>query len=75
MARYYLFWPTNPKATISDGSVTINRWLYDKVIDIIPEKRVVVMGRHSYESGKGYTYGLPQLLATYKFLKTLEKPP
>ncbi|KAI5070169.1 hypothetical protein GOP47_0014512 [Adiantum capillus-veneris] len=58
----------------ADGSVNLNRWVYDKVIAVVPKDRVVVIGRTSHFSGKGWTIGLPQLPATYRLLAPIENP-
>ncbi|KAI5067078.1 hypothetical protein GOP47_0017606 [Adiantum capillus-veneris] len=59
----------------ADGSANLNRWVYDKVIAVVPKDRVVVMGRTRHFLTKGWTTGLPQLPATYRLLAPIENPP
>lgn len=77
LVRLFCFHGTKPnsKVIINGKTITQNRWVYDKVVDVIPADRLAVINRRSPFPGYGVTHGLPILPHFYWVLETLAKPP
>ena len=66
---------TNPShiKTIGDKTISVNRWVYDLVTEIISPKRVAVSDRRGYPSA--VTRALPTLPNVYYILEPHVYPP
>ena len=75
IARMFTIHPTNPAhmKTIGDKTISVNRWVYDLVTEIILPKRVAVSNRRGYPSA--VTRALPTLPNVYYILEPHVYPP
>ena len=66
---------TNPShiKTIGDKTISVNRWVYDLVTEIISPKRVAISNRRGYPSA--VTHALPTLPNVYYILEPHVYPP
>ena len=71
----FTFWITDPKKKITkDGKeVSLNRWIYERVLIVLPQDRIAMFGRRSTTTT--ITEDLPMLPKVYHMLETNKNPP
>lgn len=70
--RFFHSHGTSPNRMTSDGTMTLNRWVYNSVI---PIDRVMGFERRTHASSRGWLFGMPQLPWNYRILSYLEGRP